>query len=86
VHLFHGRNDDVIPCSQMHALAAGLTGVRSRTYLTGLYDHSRSDAGGLGLRQLTQAGQLRALAGEVKTMAAMVHALVGSGMQPVPGV
>jgi pimeloyl-ACP methyl ester carboxylesterase len=80
VHLFHGRNDDVIPCSQMDALAAGLTGVRPRTYLTGLYDHSRSDGDALGLRRLTRVAHLRALAGEVKTMAAMVHALVVSGM------
>jgi pimeloyl-ACP methyl ester carboxylesterase len=73
VHLFHGRNDDVIPCAQMHALAAGLTAARPRTYLTGLYDHSRQESGPLSLQQVP------ALAGEVTTMAAMVHAMVISG-------
>lgn len=73
VHLFHGRNDDVIPCSQMHALADGLAAARPKTYLTGLYDHSRQEAGPPTLTQLP------AMVGEVKTMAAMIHAIVASG-------
>jgi pimeloyl-ACP methyl ester carboxylesterase len=76
VHLFHGRNDDVIPCTQMHALAKGLTAVRAKIHLTGLYDHSRQDAVSLGLDRLPS------LAGEVRTMAGMIHAMVESGMQP----
>jgi pimeloyl-ACP methyl ester carboxylesterase len=77
VHLFHGRNDDVIPYSQMLALADGLAAARPRTYLTGLYDHSRTQGASGGLRQLP------AMLAEIKTLGAMIHAMVTSGRQPV---
>lgn len=73
VHLIHGRRDDVIPCSQMELLAAGLSNTTARRYLTGLYDHSRGDSLGMAL------GRLPALAREAKTMVAMVHALALGG-------
>ena len=73
VHLFHGRRDDVIPYSQMEALAAALSNAHPKTYLTGLYDHSQ------GKSAATALGQLPVLLKEMTTMAAMVHALVLSG-------
>jgi pimeloyl-ACP methyl ester carboxylesterase len=73
VHLIHGRNDDVIPCSQMELLAAGLSNTSAQRYLTGLYDHSRGESGAMAF------GRLPALAKEVKTMATMIHAMVLSG-------
>ena len=76
VHLFHGRRDNVIPHSQMAVLAAALTRVNPKTYLTGLYQHSRGDAG-MGV-----LAQLPTLLREMKTMAAMVHAMVLSGTRP----
>ena len=78
VHLIHGRRDDVIPCSQMALLAAGLSNTTARRYLTGLYDHSRGES-------LTVAlGRLPALAKEAKTMVAMVHALALGGTRLRP--
>jgi pimeloyl-ACP methyl ester carboxylesterase len=78
VHLIHGRRDDVIPCSQMEVLAAGLSNTRARRYLTGFYDHSRGDSRTLAL------GRLPALAKEAKTMGAMVHALALGGTRLRP--
>jgi pimeloyl-ACP methyl ester carboxylesterase len=75
VHLFHGRNDDVIPYSQMLQLAEGLAATRPRTYLTGLYDHSRSQGGSAALAQLPL------ILGEIKTLSAMIHAMVVSAQQ-----
>jgi pimeloyl-ACP methyl ester carboxylesterase len=80
VHLIHGRRDDVIPCSQMELLAAGLSNTRAQRYLTGLFDHSRGESAAMAL------GQLPALAKEIKTMATMVHAMVLSGTRPRPAV
>ena len=77
VHLFHGLRDDVIPCSQMQVLASALSKANPKTYLTGLYDHSRGYAG------TTALAQLPALLKETKTMAQMVHAMVLSGTRPV---
>jgi hypothetical protein len=81
VHLFHGRGDDVIPCSQMEELAAGLSGAHTKSYLTGLYDHSRGRSAAMAFARLP------ALFGEIKTMAAMMHALVlgGTRVRPVEG-
>ena len=79
VHLFHGRRDDVIPYSQMQEIAAGLTGTGARTYLTGLYDHSRGEAGaGHWLARLPVWLK------ELKTMGAMVHAMVVSATALTP--
>ncbi|MES1204417.1 MAG: hypothetical protein ABUS79_00645 [Pseudomonadota bacterium] len=77
VHLFHGRRDDVIPYTQMTALATGLTGTRARTYLTGLYDHSRGESGARG-----GVARLPALLKEMTTMAGMVHAIVTAARAP----
>jgi hypothetical protein len=63
----------------MELLAANLTGTRARMYLTGLYDHSRGDAGDGG-----RVGRLPALLREMRTMAGMVHALVTSAMGSAP--
>jgi pimeloyl-ACP methyl ester carboxylesterase len=71
VHLFHGRRDNVIPHSQMTVLANALSSVDPKTYLTGLYEHGRSDANALR--------QIPTLLREIATMAAMVHAMVLSG-------
>jgi pimeloyl-ACP methyl ester carboxylesterase len=71
VHLFHGRRDNVIPHSQMTVLANALSSVDPKTYLTGLYEHGRSDANALR--------QIPTLVREIATMAAMVHAMVLSG-------
>jgi pimeloyl-ACP methyl ester carboxylesterase len=81
VHLFHGRRDDVIPFSQMAELAAGLSGAHTKSYLTGLYDHSR------GRSAVMAFARLPALFREIKTMAAMMHALVlgGTRVRPVGG-
>jgi len=76
VHLFHGRRDNVIPYSQMWALAAALSNTKAMTYLTGLYDHS---SGGSNVSVLARA---LALLKEIQTMAGMVHAIVQSGTRP----
>jgi hypothetical protein len=73
VHLFHGRRDDVIPYSQMAELAAGLSSANPKSYLTGLYDHSRGGSAAMAFAQLP------ALFREIKTLAAMMHALVLGG-------
>ena len=73
VHLFHGRRDDVIPYSQMAVLAAGLTSANPKSYLTGLFDHSRA---------AMAFAHLPALFREIRTMAAMMHAMVLSGTRP----
>jgi hypothetical protein len=42
----HGRDDDVIPISEAHALHASLceAGGQSRLYLTGMYGHTGSSS------------------------------------------
>jgi pimeloyl-ACP methyl ester carboxylesterase len=77
VHLFHGLRDDVIPSSQMQVLASALSRANPKTYLTGLYDHSRGSGGTRALAQLP------VLLKEIGTMAGMVHAMVLSGTRPV---
>jgi hypothetical protein len=74
VYLFHGADDDVIPCRQMFTLAAAMPpGVPVRTYLTGLYQHSRAP----------RLGELVAgvpgLAREASTLLRMVGAMVSAG-------
>jgi len=69
VHLFHGRVDDVVPYSPMDVLAAALPDANPKTYVTGLYDHSR------GAPATTPMARLK----EVRTMAGMVRALVLRG-------
>ena len=75
VHLFQARHDDVIPYTQMQVLATALARAKPKTYLTGLYDHGGSAA--------TALARLPTLLQEMKTMAAMVHAMVISGTRPV---
>jgi pimeloyl-ACP methyl ester carboxylesterase len=76
VHLFHGRRDNVIPFTQMGVLAEGLSNASPRSYLTGLYDHSRGASGARALARLP------ALLREMRTMAAMMHAVVLGGTRP----
>lgn len=66
VHLVHGRDDDVIPHTELDALAAAFPpGAQVSTYKTGLYAHTgRGGVGNLadGLRELlTMFGMLRAI-------------------------
>jgi pimeloyl-ACP methyl ester carboxylesterase len=71
VHLIHGRDDDVIPYTQLEALARAIPAhVPMRAYLTGLYAHT----GRSGL--LERAGQLPELAGEARTLVAVLRAVV----------
>jgi dienelactone hydrolase len=77
VHLFHGADDDVIPSRQMFALAEAMPpGVSVRTYLTGLYHHSRAPRFGELLPRA--AG----LAREATTLLRMVGAMVSAGTRP----
>jgi fermentation-respiration switch protein FrsA (DUF1100 family) len=70
VHLVHGRDDDVIPRTEMHRLSEMLSrSTEVRTYLTGLYGHARPE----GLRALL--GTLPAVTREMATMARMLGAL-----------
>ena len=67
VDLIHGSDDDVIPATQMRALADAFPGhVDVRTHLTGLYGHT--EKGGLGA---SPAAATR----EIATMARILRAL-----------
>ncbi|MBK6685057.1 MAG: hypothetical protein IPG45_11375 [Deltaproteobacteria bacterium] len=73
VHLVHGRDDDVIPHTELDALAAAFpAGAAVSTYKTGLYAHTgRGGFGNLadGFRELvTMFGMLKAIV-EVSTAA-----------------
>jgi pimeloyl-ACP methyl ester carboxylesterase len=77
VHLFHGADDDVIPSRQMFALAESMPpGVSVRTYLTGLYQHSRAPRFGELLPRAS------GLARETATLLRMVGAMVAAGTRP----
>jgi pimeloyl-ACP methyl ester carboxylesterase len=77
VHLFHGADDDVIPCREMFALAEAMPpGVGVRTHLTGLYRHSRAPRFG----ELLSSAP--ALAREGTTLLRMVGAIVSAGTRP----
>ncbi len=68
VTLVHGLDDDVIPASELEALAAALPArVAVRRYLTGLYDHTRAAAG---------PGAVLAAGREVRSLLGMLDALV----------
>jgi len=77
VHLFHGADDDVIPSRQMFALAEAMPpGVSPRTYLTGLYQHSRAPRFGELLPRAS------GLAREATTLLRIVGAMVSAGTRP----
>ena len=64
VDLVHGTDDDVIPVSHVHALAAGLVNADVRVHVTGLYGHT-----GAGF------GKLAALPRELLTMVRVLRVL-----------
>lgn len=73
VHLVHGADDDVIPHTQLAALAAAIPPhVRTRSYLTGLYGHTQSEA---------LPRRLPVLAREGQTLLGIVRAMVSAATQ-----
>ena len=80
VYLMHGRDDDVIPYTEVDVITAALPqSVHRECFLTGLYGHSSSDTQGTG-------PGLRAQLREMATMVRMLRVLgsVGKGFQPIP--
>ena len=74
IHLLHSADDDVISCSEVHALhEATSASLPTHVYLTGLYDHG----GHVGLRSALLAGP--ALLREALIMANMVFAIIRGG-------
>jgi len=72
VHLFHGLDDDVFPFTQMEMLKNAFPSTTEvRTYLTGLYGHTGSQAGPKG-----------GLARELRTMLGMLHVLANAPDTP----
>lgn len=72
VHIVHGLDDDVIPPTELDALAAAMPdGIALSTYRTGLYSHTGLSVGALG-----------GVAREVATLLRMLGAIVESGTQP----
>jgi pimeloyl-ACP methyl ester carboxylesterase len=65
VDIVHARDDDVIPYEHAALLAAGLANAQARVHITGLYDHTGRHA----------RPSLRALGGELATMAAIIRTL-----------
>jgi pimeloyl-ACP methyl ester carboxylesterase len=67
LHLMHGRDDDVIPCTEVQTLMAACPeGADVTPYLTGLFAHTGTSA----------LGNLVALAQEAATLMRMIDALV----------
>jgi pimeloyl-ACP methyl ester carboxylesterase len=69
VHLVHGRDDDVVPYTQIDELKAGLPAGLAQSYLTGLYGHATN----VGL--LSQLENLPLLVDELRTLGAIAWAL-----------
>jgi len=73
IHLVHGRDDDVIPHTQLEALAEAIpTGVPLHRWLTGMYAHT----GQTGVARL--AAMAPALAGEIRSMAGILEAITST--------
>lgn len=74
IYAIHGADDDVIPHSQLDALAlAAPDHIELTTFLTGLYHHTGSG----GLLDLVREGPV--LLSEARTLLAMVRAIVAAG-------
>jgi pimeloyl-ACP methyl ester carboxylesterase len=77
VDLVHGRDDDVIPCSESAALLAAMPPhVRARRHLTGLYGHTSSSTRRSGPRGI--AGDVRAVLDEVASLTAILGAIAAA--------
>ena len=75
--LAHGRDDDVIPYTELARLREALPpGIPVETFLTGLYGHTGR------ARLIDVASQIPALVRELRTMLGMLVALDRCGTTP----
>lgn len=77
VHLFHGRDDDVIPFQESLALEKAMAGqVQAKCHLTGLYNHTERPSA-LDLLQIAPK-----VPGELNSLVSMLRAMVNIAAVP----
>jgi pimeloyl-ACP methyl ester carboxylesterase len=77
VHLFHGRDDDVIPFQESLALEKAMAGdVQVKCHLTGLYNHTEKPSL-IGLLQVAPK-----VPGEINSLVSMLRAMVHVASEP----